>query len=159
MPHWIGVIIAGLIGILVQPWNLFSIIVPALLIVGGILAAIVGILVVDYYVIRKRRVNVTDLYEEQGQYHYWKGLNLAGLFSWVIGGGVSFLVPSYSFLVGFVVGGILYYVSAKYWWFQRYKQAELEDPSDERFLGLSVGKDWLIDQDESEIIEHLAEEA
>ncbi|MFK3936942.1 NCS1 family transporter [Alkalihalobacillus sp. NPDC078783] len=159
VPHWVGVMIAGLIGILVQPWNLFSIIVPALLIVGGILAAIVGILVVDYYLIRKRRVNVTELYEEHGQYHYWKGLNLAGLFSWVIGGGMSFLLPSYSFLVGFAVGGVLYYVSAKYWWFHKYKQAELEDPSDERFLGLTVGKDWLIDQDELETIEHLAEEA
>ncbi len=65
---------------LVQPWNLFEIIVPALLIVGGILASIVGILVVDYYLIRKRRVNVTALYEENGQYHYWHGLNIAGFY-------------------------------------------------------------------------------
>lgn len=159
VPHWIGVMIAGLIGILVQPWNLFSIIVPALLIVGGILAAIVGILVVDYYIIRKRRVNVPDLYEEGGQYHYWKGLNLAGLFSWLIGGGVSLLIPSYSYLVGFAIGGLLYYISAKYWWFRKYRQEELEDPSDERFLGLTVGREWFIDEEEEEEIEQLAEEA
>ncbi|MDQ0207278.1 NCS1 family transporter [Alkalicoccobacillus murimartini] len=156
VPHWVGVIVAGLIGVLVQPWNLFGIIVPALLVVGGILASIVGILVADYYFIRKRRVNVTELYEEKGQYHYWKGLNVAGLLSWVIGGGVSLLLPSYSYLVGLVAGGLLYYVSAKYWWFKLYKQAELENPRDELFLGLTVGRDWTISETEEEVV---AEEA
>jgi NCS1 family nucleobase:cation symporter-1 len=27
----------------------------------------------------------------------------------------------------------------------KYKQAEIEDPSDEKYLGLSVGRDWVID--------------
>ena len=43
LPFWAGVIIAGIIGISRSTWNLFGIIIPALLIVGGILSAIVGI--------------------------------------------------------------------------------------------------------------------
>ncbi|MBB6450069.1 NCS1 family nucleobase:cation symporter-1 [Geomicrobium halophilum] len=150
IPFWVGVMIAGTIGVLVQPWNVFEIMVPALLVVGGILAAIVGILVVDYYVIRKRRVNVTDLYEETGQYHYWKGINVAGLLAWVSGGAVSIFFPSYSFIVGFLVGGFVYYILAKYWWFEVYKQAELENPNDEMYLGLTVGRDWTIESDNDE---------
>lgn len=32
----------------------------------------------------------------------------------------------------------------QYWWFKKYKQAELEDPSEEKFLGITVGRDWEI---------------
>jgi NCS1 family nucleobase:cation symporter-1 len=143
-PFWAGVVTAGIVGTIVQPWNLFGVIIPVLLFIGGILSAIVGILVADYYFIRKRRVNVPDLYESNGQYKYRYGVNVAGFIAWIAGAVSSYFVPSYSFLVGFVVGAICYYLLAKYWWFVKYKQAEIEDPSDEKYLGLSVGRDWVI---------------
>ncbi|HYK73268.1 MAG TPA: NCS1 family transporter, partial [Pseudoneobacillus sp.] len=46
-PFWAGVITAGIVGTIVQPWNLFGVIIPILLFVGGILSAIVGILFAD----------------------------------------------------------------------------------------------------------------
>ncbi|RLQ95510.1 NCS1 family transporter [Falsibacillus albus] len=145
-PFWAGVITAGIVGILVQPWELFAVIIPVLLFVGGILSAIIGILVADYYFIRKRRVNVPDLYEDHGQYRYMKGVNLAGFISWIIGGTASYFVPNYSFVVGFVIGSACYYVLAKYWWFKKYEQAEILDPSDEKYLGISVGREWSIEE-------------
>ncbi|WP_108671015.1 NCS1 family transporter [Peribacillus acanthi] len=149
-PFWAGVITSGIVGIVVQPWNLFDIIIPVLLFVGGILSAIVGILIADYYLLRKRRVNVPDLYEDNGQFRYASGINYAGFISWIVGGVASYYVPSYSFLVGFVVGGGCYYVLAKYWWFAKYKQAEIEDPDDQKYLGISVGRDWVISDDTKE---------
>ncbi len=151
VPFGVGVFIAGIVGTIVQPWSLFGIIVPALLIVGGILSAIVGILFADYYLLRKRRVNVTELYEENGQYRYFYGFNIAGLLAWTIGGTSAYFLSTYSFVVGFVVGAICYYVLAKYWWFKRYKQAEIETPSDEKYLGITVGRDWVISIDEKVI--------
>lgn len=145
VPFWVGVIVAGIIGIVVQPWSLFGIIIPALLVIGGILSAIVGILFTDYYVLRKRRVNVYELYEEDGQYRYLNGFNLAGMIAWVIGGLAAYVLPAYSFIVGFVIGAVVYYFLAKYWWFKKYQQAEIEDPSDEKYLGITVGRDWVID--------------
>ncbi|MFD2445584.1 NCS1 family transporter [Bacillus sp. CGMCC 1.16607] len=152
-PFWAGVITAGIVGTIVQPWNLFDVIIPVLLFVGGILSAIVGILFADYYLIRKRRVNVPALYETDGQFKYMGGVNLAGFIAWIIGATASYFVPSYGFLVGFVVGAVIYYVLAKYWWFKKYKQAELLDPSDEKYLGISVGRDWVIGDDEQSEIE------
>lgn len=146
VPFWVGVVMAGVVGILVQPWSLFGIIIPALLVIGGILSAIVGILFVDYYVLRKRRVNIQDLYEEDGQFRYLNGFNMAGLIAWVVGGLAAYYFPSYSFIVGFVIGAAVYYVLAKYWWFEKYKQAEIEDPSDEKYLGITVGRDWTIEE-------------
>ncbi|MDT8862345.1 NCS1 family transporter [Alkalihalobacillus sp. MEB130] len=145
VPFYIGVIAAGVIGIAVQPWSLFGIIIDMLLIIGAILSAVVGILIADYYLLRKRRVNVPDLYESEGQYKYANGINWAGFLSWIIGGGIALFFPTYSFLVGFFLGGVSYYILAKYWWFPKYEQAEIVDPSDEKYLGITVGKDWEIE--------------
>ncbi|TXC90501.1 nitrate reductase [Metabacillus litoralis] len=145
MPFWAGVIAAGILGIVVQPWSLFGIIIEMLLIIGGVLSAIVGILIADYYLIRKRRVNVPDLYETNGQYKYMNGINWAGLISWAVGGIAAIIFSNYSFLVGLAVGLISYYLLGKYWWFEKYKQAEIEDPNDEKYLGISVGRNWEIE--------------
>ena len=34
---------------------------------------------------------------------------------------------------------------AKYWWFKKYPQAEILDPSDEKYLGITTGRSWEID--------------
>ncbi|WP_421384760.1 NCS1 family transporter [Bacillus salacetis] len=154
-PFWAGVITAGIVGTVVQPWNLFDVIIPVLLFVGGILSAIVGILVSDYYFIRKRRVNVPDLYEEHGQYKYMNGVNLAGFISWILGGVASYFVPSFSFLVGFGVGAVCYYILAKFWWFKKYEQSELVNPSDDLYLGISVGRDWEIEAEPETVVEEV----
>ncbi|KHF39211.1 NCS1 family transporter [Halalkalibacter okhensis] len=148
IPFYIGVIAAGVIGIAVQPWSLFGIIIDMLLIIAAVLSAIVGILISDYYFLRKRRVNVPELYESEGQYKYMNGINLAGYLAWIMGGGMALFFPTYSFIVGFFVGGVSYYVLAKFWWFKKYEQAELLDPSDEKYLGISVGRDWEIETEE-----------
>ncbi|MYL64052.1 nitrate reductase [Bacillus hwajinpoensis] len=156
VPFWAGVIIAGVVGSVVQPWSLFNILIPILLIVGGILSAIVGILFADYYLLRKRRVNVPDLYEKDGQYRYMNGVNAAGFIAWFIGGLAAYFLSNYSFLVGFLVGAGTYYVLAKYWWFKKYKQAEMLDPSDEKYLGITVGRDWIIGSDsESQAVQEV----
>ncbi|MCP1158419.1 MULTISPECIES: NCS1 family transporter [Bacillaceae] len=147
-PFWAGVITAGIVGTVVQPWNLFGVIIPVLLFVGGILSAIVGILFADYYLLRKRRVNVPELYEDHGQFRYWGGINLAGFISWVIGAAVAYWLPNYSFLAGFLAGAGSYYLLARYWWFRKYQQAEINDPDDSKYLGISVGRDWILDDDQ-----------
>jgi nucleobase:cation symporter-1, NCS1 family len=152
VPFWVGVIVAGIIGILAQPWSLFGVLVSALLIIGGVLSSIVGILFVDYYVIRKRRVNVEELYETEGQYKYLGGFNLAGMIAWIIGGIAANLLPTYSSIVGFAVGAVVYYFLAKNWWFAKYKQAEIENPSDEKYLGITVGRDWKIPIEEEVVV-------
>lgn len=148
VPFWVGVIVAGIIGILAQPWSLFDVLNTALLIIGAILSSIVGILFADYYLLRKRRVNVAELYEMNGQYRYHKGFNWAGMIAWIGGGLIANLFPAYSSLVGFVAGALFYYVLAKYWWFKKYPQAEMEEPRDEKYLGITVGRDWRIATDE-----------
>ena len=145
VPFWVGVVFAGIVGTVVQPWSLFDILNSVLLVIGGILSSIVGILFADYYILRKRRVNVKDLYEVNGQYRYLKGVNLAGIIAWIIGGLIANIWPAYSSLIGFAVGAVIYYVLAKYWWFKKYPQMEILNPSDEDYLGITAGRSWEID--------------
>lgn len=144
MPFWVGVIIAGVVGTVAQPWSLFDVLNSALLIIGGILTAIVGIMFADYYLLRKRRLNVKELYEREGQYKYLGGFNLAGLIAWIIGGVLANIFPTYSSLIGFGAGALIYYVLAKYWWFKKYPQKEIHNPSDELYLGITVDNEWIV---------------
>ena len=62
-----------------MPWAILDNLFAFLFSYGSFLSAIGGIMVADYYLIRRRRLNVPQLYELQGQFHYWRGFNPAGL--------------------------------------------------------------------------------
>ncbi|WP_269410038.1 NCS1 family transporter [Lentibacillus daqui] len=141
----IAVFVVGIVGTIIQPWSVYEILTQALLFFGAVLSAISGILVVDYYLLRKRRVNVQELYQHNGQFRFHGGVNIVGFIAWVIGGAVAILFMDYSFIVGFVLAGAIYYVLAKHWYFKKFPQAEIEDPSDEKYLGITVGRDWVIE--------------
>lgn len=147
MPFWAGVFAAGIIGTIIQPWSIFGLLIPVLLGIGAILSAIVGIIVADYYLLRKRRINVVDLYEVNGQFKYDGGINVAGIIAWIVGGVAAYMLSTYSFFVGFGVGALCYYVLAKNWYFKKHVQAEIEDPSDEKYLGITVGRDWIVGEE------------
>ncbi|VEF48995.1 NCS1 nucleoside transporter [Bacillus freudenreichii] len=144
----IAVFIVGIVGTIIQPWSVFEILTQALLFIGAILSSVSGILIVDYYLLRKRRVNVKDLYRNNGQFKFHGGVNIAGFIAWGIGGITAILLMDFSFVVGLVVAGVVYYMLAKHWYFKKFPQAEIEDPSDEKYLGITVGRDWIIDEDD-----------
>lgn len=75
-----GGIIAASLSVFFLPWHLYDSpesiegFVSAL---GAFLGPLFGILVVDYWLVRKANIAVDDLYTERkdGQYYYWKGFN------------------------------------------------------------------------------------
>jgi len=90
---------------------------------GATLAPIFGIMIVDYYKIRKEELNVDDLYNmEGGAYHYGNGWNdkaliafgIASVFSvatvWVPALGV---LSGYAWIIGAILGGIIYLAVTK----------------------------------------------
>lgn len=90
-------------------------------VVGAIIAPFFGILVIDYYIIRRQHINMNDLFSAQptGAYYYNKGWNVRGLIAFAIGALFSVatvLVPSmtkfegYGFLLGAALGGIVYWL-------------------------------------------------
>lgn len=90
---------------------------------GATLAPLYGILIVDYYVIRKQQLKRDDLYNmEGGAYHYTNGWNQHAVIAFALGAVFSVAtvwVPmlsaldGYSWVIGAILGGVIYYWRAK----------------------------------------------
>ena len=75
----IGGFITGIIGIVIMPWKLIAdphgYIFTWLIAYSALLGAVGGIMICDYYLIRKTHLNVLDLYNPRGRYSYSGGIN------------------------------------------------------------------------------------
>ncbi|AMN50155.1 MULTISPECIES: NCS1 family nucleobase:cation symporter-1 [unclassified Psychrobacter] len=89
--------------------------------VGAVIAPFFGILVIDYYIIKRQQIDMDDLFSAKptGAYYYYKGWNVRGLIAFAVGALFSLatvLVPSltslegYGFLLGAALGGIVYWL-------------------------------------------------
>jgi NCS1 family nucleobase:cation symporter-1 len=116
-----GGLITGVIGVMMMPWKLLSdfssYIFGWLVGYSGLLGPIAGVMIADYFVIRKSRLVVDDLYRRSGEYEYSGGFNyraLVALAAGVVVALVGLFVPSlrwlydYAWFVGFFVAGVLY---------------------------------------------------
>jgi NCS1 family nucleobase:cation symporter-1 len=81
-----GGLITGIIGILICPWKLYAdpsgYIFTWLIGYSALLGPIGGIMIADYFVYRKRQLDVNDLYQPHGRYRYsggFSGVALAAL--------------------------------------------------------------------------------
>src|SRR6266496_3166720 len=74
-----GGLITALIGIVMMPWKLMSTmgayIFTWLIGYSGLMGAIAGILICDYWVIRNQQLSLPDLFLERGCYSYYGGFN------------------------------------------------------------------------------------
>ena len=84
-----GGYITGVIGILIQPWRLVSdpsgYIFTWLVGYSALLGSIGGVLIADYFVIRKTELDLVKLYEKDGPYWYRGGVNLVAVVALVLG--------------------------------------------------------------------------
>ncbi len=140
-----AVALAGVVGTLAFPWLILDNLFTFLGYYGALLSAVGGIMICDYYVIRRRRLNVPDLYRQHGQFFFLGGVNPAGMIAWVVAGGLALWQLQYAYLVGLPVGFLLYLVLMKVWVLPRYPQAELADTDPTPYLGTSVSLEWEAD--------------
>src|SRR3954468_7690551 len=118
-----GGLITGILGILIQPWRLLAdpsgYIFNWLLGYSGGLGSIAGVLIADYWIIRRRQLSLEDLYLPDGAYGRW---NAAGILATIVGCALAWgglVVPAlrplydYAWFVGFGTAAITYFVLVK----------------------------------------------
>lgn len=110
-------LITATIGLLILPWKLYN--SPAVIVyflggLGALLGPIFGVLVADYWLVRRGRINVPDLYtmDPKGDYHYRKGMNTRALLAGTPAAAVALavaLIPTFDAFSGFswFIGGII----------------------------------------------------
>ncbi|HVP81372.1 MAG TPA: putative hydroxymethylpyrimidine transporter CytX [Thermodesulfobacteriota bacterium] len=81
-----GIWIGGILGILV------AIIFPSildyehfLLFIGAMFCPLFGIVLVDYFVLRRGAIDLEDLYKREGKYWFSRGVNSVALIAWTVG--------------------------------------------------------------------------
>ena len=122
----VGGIITCFMGIVLMPWKLLSDYKTFILgWLGGyaaFLGPVAGIMICDYFVVRKRVLQLDDLYLRGGTYEYSHGFNWCALIALGLGAGTALIglaVPSirflydYSWFVGFAVSFVAYYGTMK----------------------------------------------
>lgn len=120
-----AVIIAGALGLICQPWAFADRINTVLLVITCMLGPIIGIIISDYYFIRKRKINVEELYKSGGQYTYYKNYNPAALIVFIPSIILGLLFSDYALFVALVCGGTLYYILMKCWILKKYEQDDI----------------------------------
>lgn len=111
-----AVIITGLLALMSFPWVLVQDssakgLGMFILIYSAFLGPIISILLIEYYILRKQKVNVSDLYEEDGPF---AGYNPAAVIAMLLGAGAAFIKVELAWIIGFVVAGISYILLMKY---------------------------------------------
>jgi NCS1 family nucleobase:cation symporter-1 len=116
-----GIITAG-IAIAMMPWKILAstqgYIFTWLIGYSALLGPVAGILIVDYYLLRKTELAVEELYREGGRYSYRGGWNAAALIAFVVG--VAPNIPGFlnaAFPAAFPEVGAAFKLIYTYAWF------------------------------------------
>ncbi len=84
-----GAVLTGLLSLVMQPWYLLSSFTNYIFIwlgaYGAMLGAFDGIAIADYWLVRKRRLDLAQLYAPKGIYAYAGGVNLFAVVALAIG--------------------------------------------------------------------------
>src|SRR5271157_945395 len=90
-----GGLLTCLIGVLMQPWKLLAsygnYIFGWLVGYSGFLGPIAGVMICDYFVIRKKLLSTEDLYQRGGEYEFNHGVNWQAIAALAAGVGVAFI--------------------------------------------------------------------
>ncbi|MEO6611842.1 MAG: NCS1 family nucleobase:cation symporter-1 [Chitinophagaceae bacterium] len=133
----LGGYITGVIGVLIFPWKLMAdpngYIFTWLIAYSSLLGPIGGIMIADYYFIRKKELAVDELYSHNGRYQFSNGFNPVAIVALLLGilpNVPGFLVNikviaadaapgwiidlyHYAWFVGFLVSGFVYWIGTK----------------------------------------------
>jgi NCS1 family nucleobase:cation symporter-1 len=92
-----GAMITAGIGLVIMPWKMWNdpdaYVITWLVGCGGLLGAVGGIMISDYFLVRKTELDIDDLYERDGAYSFSGGFNWVAMLALVVA--VAPLVPGF----------------------------------------------------------------
>lgn len=130
MPKYLNfrraIVVSGVIGFAILPWNLYNSPIVILYFLGGLgalLGPLFGIVMADYWLIRRQRVDVPALYSAavDGPYQYRNGVNPKAIQALVPSAAISLLfaflpalapLSQFSWFIAAALGGLFYYAIA-----------------------------------------------
>jgi NCS1 family nucleobase:cation symporter-1 len=118
---WRGALLTAAISTAILPWRLLatagSYVFTWLNTSADLLGPVAGIMIADYWILRRQELSVSDLYRVDGLYRYTSGFNLRAIGALAIGIGASLvgrwvpalhLLADLGWVTGFLVGAGVY---------------------------------------------------
>ncbi len=124
-----GGFIAAFGSILLTPWNLFNnpeVIHYTVDVLAAMIGPLYGIIIVDYFIVKKGQIDVPSLYTEspQGQYWYKNGVNMNSVYALVIASVAAIIatffvteLANYALFIGGLISAIVYKQLMQSKWF------------------------------------------
>jgi NCS1 family nucleobase:cation symporter-1 len=117
LPFRTSTIIVGFLAFATFPWELVKDESAAGLqffvqTYSAFLGPIFAVLVVDYYLIRRRTLDVAKLYDENGPY---RGVNYAAIIASLVGAAVALSFSAVSWYASLIPAGLTYYLLMQHW--------------------------------------------
>ncbi|MBR9875679.1 MAG: NCS1 family nucleobase:cation symporter-1 [Vibrionaceae bacterium] len=115
-----GGFIAAFGSILLTPWNLFNnpeVIHYTVDVLAAMIGPLYGIIIVDYFIIKKGQIDIPSLYTEspQGEYWYKNGVNMNSVYALVIASIAAIIatffvteLANYALFIGGLVSAVVY---------------------------------------------------
>ena len=112
LKYKVAVTITGILAMFTCPWILVQDSSAKglgyfILIYSAFLGPIVAILLVEYYILRKQKIDIPELYNHDGEF---SGSNPCAIIAMLVGAAAAFVEVELAWIIGFVVGGIAYYL-------------------------------------------------
>ncbi len=126
-----GSIITGVLGIALLPWKLLATfgnyVFTWLIGYSALLGPIAGIMIADYWIIRRRELHVEDLYREKGRYPSFNPVAIGALVLAILPNLPGFLgalelihppaffsaIYAYAYFIGFILAALFYVVGTR----------------------------------------------
>ncbi|WP_277372412.1 NCS1 family transporter [Pseudomonas sp. AA-38] len=116
LPFRSATVIVGLLAFATFPWELVKDESSAGLQIfvqtySAFLGPIFAVMVVDYFILRRRQLDIAKLYDENGPY---RGVNYAAIAASLLGAGVALSLPAVSWYASLLPAGLSYYLMMQY---------------------------------------------
>lgn len=109
-----GIILVAVLAVICQPWSYYDYFDFVMNLFTVFTGPAISIMLVDYFVFRKRNYNVPELYKKKGKYYYWHGVNIVAILVYIISGLIGYFVDfDNSFFIATPIAAIAYFFAAK----------------------------------------------
>ncbi len=137
-------LVAAVVSLVVMPWKIYSSPVAVnyfLGALGAFMGPLFGIIIIDYYLIRKQRVAIDELYRAHGAYTYSSGVNTKAIISFLAAAVISVPIAlitafgswsPFAWPIGVVIAAVVYYT------LMRHEQIVGITPEEETDSGLTL---------------------
>lgn len=109
-----GIILVAVLAVICQPWSYYDYFDFVMNLFTVFTGPAISIMLVDYFVFRKRNYDVPELYKKKGKYYYWHGVNIVAILVYIISGLIGYFVDfDNSFFIATPIAAIAYFFAAK----------------------------------------------